>query len=229
VGNSQWYENLGLVLQAAANIAWKIYAQKRACLIHCSDGWDRTAQNTTLVMLSLDPFYRSIKGFCLLIQKEWLSFGHRFRTRLATSEKVSGEYSPVFIQWLDAVWQMTCFYPDGFEFNETLLLDLVDLVICNRYGTFLGDNEREYGSRFFRYTTSVWTDVLAEAGKPNSRYKNPRYKGNVGLSRDATPREGLSKGEKRTVGFLPIVFSQARFKVWNKFWFKWHPHLWALE
>ena len=66
--------------------------QKRSCLVHCSDGWDRTAQNTTLVMLSLDPFYRTIRGFCLMVQKEWCSFGHKFKTRLALGDKVTAEY-----------------------------------------------------------------------------------------------------------------------------------------
>lgn len=30
-------------------------------LVHCSDGWDRTAQITSLAMLLLDPFYRYIR------------------------------------------------------------------------------------------------------------------------------------------------------------------------
>ncbi len=29
-------------------------------LVHCSDGWDRTAQLCSLVAILLDPFYRTI-------------------------------------------------------------------------------------------------------------------------------------------------------------------------
>lgn len=124
VGNSSWYDNLSSIMQAAAKIALKL-TQKQSVLIHCSDGWDRTAQNTTLVMLALDPYYRTIEGFFMLIQKEWCNFGHKFKTRMALGEKVTSEYCPVFFQWLEAVYQFAVVqYPDEFEFNEDLLLDL---------------------------------------------------------------------------------------------------------
>ena len=32
-------------------------------LVHCSDGWDRTAQTCSLAGLILDPYYRTIPGF----------------------------------------------------------------------------------------------------------------------------------------------------------------------
>ncbi|KAJ1987835.1 phosphatidylinositol-3-phosphatase ymr1 [Coemansia spiralis] len=50
-------------------------------LVHCSDGWDRTAQLTSLAQLCLDPFYRTIRGFAVLVEKEWVSFGHQFTLR----------------------------------------------------------------------------------------------------------------------------------------------------
>ena len=32
-------------------------------LVHCSDGWDRTAQTCSLASLVLDSYYRTIQGF----------------------------------------------------------------------------------------------------------------------------------------------------------------------
>lgn len=36
-------------------------------VVDCSDGWDRTAQTCSLSALLLDPFYRTIDGFIVLV------------------------------------------------------------------------------------------------------------------------------------------------------------------
>ena len=37
--------------------------EKVSVLVHCSDGWDRTAQTCSLAGIMLDPYYRTIHGF----------------------------------------------------------------------------------------------------------------------------------------------------------------------
>ena len=55
--------SLQTVLGGALKVAKVIESQRSSVLVHCTDGWDRTAQLTALAMLMLDPFYRTIEGF----------------------------------------------------------------------------------------------------------------------------------------------------------------------
>ena len=67
-----------MVLAGAVRIADRIESQKTSVVVHCSDGWDRTSQLTALAMLMLEPYYRTITGFQVLVEKEWIEVGHKF-------------------------------------------------------------------------------------------------------------------------------------------------------
>lgn len=58
-------------------------------------------------------------GFYLLIEKEFCSFGHRFKSRLGHLEKKENETSPIFLQWI------VCRY------FRVLLVHLVGLRVAN--------------------------------------------------------------------------------------------------
>eukprot|EP01029_Cantina_marsupialis_P003978 TRINITY_DN139_c10_g1_i1.p1 TRINITY_DN139_c10_g1~~TRINITY_DN139_c10_g1_i1.p1 ORF type:complete len:384 (-),score=113.75 TRINITY_DN139_c10_g1_i1:174-1325(-) len=145
-------------------------------LCHCSDGWDRTAQMCSITQLLLDPYYRTISGFAVLIEKEWCSFGHRFHSRLGhfDSDHSSQERSPIFLQFLDCVYQLLLQFPDAFEFNETLLVFLADEQFACRTGTFLFNDEATRLKHNLQETTpSVWSLVLGPTLLPS--FKNPSF------------------------------------------------------
>eukprot|EP00928_Gymnodinium_smaydae_P011244 TRINITY_DN14174_c0_g1_i3.p1 TRINITY_DN14174_c0_g1~~TRINITY_DN14174_c0_g1_i3.p1 ORF type:complete len:875 (+),score=169.74 TRINITY_DN14174_c0_g1_i3:347-2626(+) len=201
VASSGWYDVVGAVLYCAADVVAELRSRS-SVLIHCSDGWDRTAQVSSLAMLCVDPHYRTVRGFLLLIQKEFCSFGHRFRTRLANGEKPSSEYSPILLQWLECVYQLTLQFPTAFEFSMTLLLHIGTEALTNRYGTFLTDSERERSDKVSPYTLSFWSSIL-DAG-PVAEHINPVYQ----LSEEV----------------LQPSPSQVNFKVWEEYWFRFFEH-----
>lgn len=122
-----WVNLLRNLLGVSLDIANKMHYTRQTVLVHCSDGWDRTAQLCSLSQMILDPFYRTLEGFEIIIEKEWVSFGYKFDERCGhfKNETVrADERSPVFVQFLDCVYQLISQYPTAFQFNSRLLLFL---------------------------------------------------------------------------------------------------------
>ena len=59
-------------------------------------------------------------------------------------EKLDSDRSPVFLQFIDCVWQLTQQFDVSFEFNERFLIAVLDHLYSCRYGTFLCNFEKEH-------------------------------------------------------------------------------------
>ncbi|OWZ17676.1 Myotubularin [Phytophthora megakarya] len=134
--STRWLEHVRSVLVSCSICVAKL-VEGTSLVIHCSDGWDRTAQLTALVKLCADPFYRTIKGFQVLVEQEWCAFGHQFRARSGHTDTQAAYWeddstSPVFMQFVDAVWQLMRQFPCSFEFSERYLIALLDEVYSKR-------------------------------------------------------------------------------------------------
>ncbi|CAG8983522.1 hypothetical protein HYALB_00004323 [Hymenoscyphus albidus] len=81
LASSGWLKHINGLLDGSALIARQVGILHSSVLIHCSDGWDRTSQLSALAQLMLDPYYRTIEGFIVLVEKDFLSFGHMFQLR----------------------------------------------------------------------------------------------------------------------------------------------------
>ncbi|XP_059398743.1 myotubularin-related protein 1-like isoform X4 [Carassius carassius] len=174
VDSTHWLEYIRLLLAGAVRIADRIESGKTSVVVHCSDGWDRTAQLTSLAMLMLDAHYRSLTGFQVLLEKEWLSFGHRFASRVGHGDgnHANSERSPLFVQFIDCVWQMTRQFPSAFEFNEVFLITVLDHLYSCLFGTFLYNSDQERVSKeVYSKTVSLWSYVNSQL----EEFTNPLY------------------------------------------------------
>ena len=169
IEDTRWLHLIRTIWAAAWEAAFWIHVHRLPVLLHCSHGWDRTSQVAVLSQLLLDPYYRTRAGFAALVEKDFLSFGHPFHTRCAHGEgrgsdnpsssgTDEGQISPIFLQFLDCVYQLIALFPEKFEFNEKYLLVLSEHIYSCRFGTLLCDTERERelvaGIR--QRTHSVW-------------------------------------------------------------------------
>lgn len=254
---SGWLKHLTAILDGSLMIIRNVHINSSHVLIHCSDGWDRTSQLSAVAQLCLDPYYRTIEGFQVLVEKDWLSFGHMFNQRsghlysgelfTATPDNLDAgdaesdddfgvavkgaqaffatvskrfttsshlkEISPVFHQFLDAVWQIQRQFPDRFEFTEDYLLDMQYHLYACQFGTFLFDNERQRqqtvtGKANIERTVSAWEwfDLPAQ----HERYVNAKY--NAALddrsARDTDADLGVLLPDPRDVRFWYSLFKR---------------------
>ena len=76
-----WFSNFwpqqGCLSYSSA-ISALIALEQVSVLISLESGWNLTALLSALSQVLLDPVYRTFDGFQTLIEREFLSFGHRF-------------------------------------------------------------------------------------------------------------------------------------------------------
>uniref|UniRef100_A0A8C5F9F0 phosphatidylinositol-3,5-bisphosphate 3-phosphatase n=1 Tax=Gadus morhua TaxID=8049 RepID=A0A8C5F9F0_GADMO len=158
--STKWLQHLSLLLKAALLAVNAVHRDHRPVMVHCSDGWDRTPQIVALSKMLLDPYYRTIEGFQVLVETDWLDFGHKFADRCGHGENSEdvNERCPVFLQWLDCVHQLQRQFPCSFEFNEAFLVKLVQHAYSCLFGTFLCNSGKEREDRHVQERTcSVWS------------------------------------------------------------------------
>jgi hypothetical protein len=117
--------------------------------------------------------YRTIKGFCNLIEKEWVLPGHQFATRMGQTPRdhPADQVSPTFTFFMDCVHQLWHQHLGEFEFNLEMILDINYLMYTGIFGSSMMNSEIERGGEFKRKTTSLWSYILEHKKK----YVNPLY------------------------------------------------------
>ncbi|VDK64215.1 unnamed protein product [Onchocerca ochengi] len=168
LGSCGWLQFISDMLTCAATVAQCVHCEGSAevpVVVHGAEGTDSTLLVTSLAQLLLDSDSRTIRGFESLIEREWISAGHPFSYRCAHSAfatgAITGPYeSPMFLCFLDCVWQVYQQFPCSFEFTEEFLIFLFEHAYASEFGSFLGNSEKEK-ARFEvkTQTVSLWSYV----------------------------------------------------------------------
>ncbi|CAH8518225.1 unnamed protein product [Heterobilharzia americana] len=239
---SGWLKHLHAILEAAYFVAKRL-DEGNSVLVHCSDGWDRTAQVCALAQVILDPYYRTFWGLQALIEKDWIQFGYKFTERCGLESDVDPrEVSPIFTQFLDCLRHLLEICPSKFEYNVKLLQFLHDQVYSAVYGTFIGCSEKEritlgvrertyslwaYLNRYrekwinpFYERNSVWTNMCISSSCGSEK---PSYFEIDDLITSGIELTDDGKGNSRyAVDILPShVLCAPLFRLWRDLYLRW--------
>jgi len=201
--NFTWFDHIKTTLSAGL-AGYEGLQKGRAVLVHCSDGWDRTAQVTCLIQIFADPYFRTVKGFSVLVAKEFCAFGHKFSDRGGYGSSMR-QASPIFLQFLDCVYQLTVQNQMAFEFNEDLLLFLAEHIYSRLFPAFLFNSEYERAVHLAEgfndaKKANIW-EVIERAFKTpeNERVQSGKYYTNTQYSRNRDE----------------LVFNQDKVTLWD--------------
>ena len=91
----------------------------------------------TLVLVTIDPYYRTLEGFRVLLDHVWVRFSFPFWQCGGIGKDSSG-YQPHLQQCFDAVWQIMRQNPVSFEYNSQFLCFLNHCLLSGRFGDYFG-------------------------------------------------------------------------------------------
>lgn len=175
---SCWLFYISLCIKYADQAATKL-RDGETVVLQENDGRDMCCVISSLTQILLDPYFRTKNGFEILIQKDWISMGHPFSDRLGhTLNGNTVERSPLFLLFLDCIWQMLQQFPEEFEFSEIYLTTLWDSTFMPMFDTFLFNSEYERQNAVKEYNIQlrpVWDWGEQFTDKDLALFNNPLY------------------------------------------------------
>ncbi|XP_042296751.1 myotubularin-related protein 11 [Sceloporus undulatus] len=192
---TRWLDHVRACLKKASEVSLLLAERSRSVVLQESDDRDLNCLLASLVQVLSDPHTRTISGFQSLIQKEWVAAGHPFLQRLNLLQRNDRDESPVFLLFLDCIWQLLQQFPKSFEFTDAYLVALHDSSYVPFSSTFLFNCQWERGR------------------KNQNRFRNQLYTPMNGW-RETVCMEILQKGgylvkEAEPTAYLPTIWDWA--------------------
>ncbi|XP_055101664.1 myotubularin-related protein 12 isoform X5 [Symphalangus syndactylus] len=153
--SSSWLDIIRRCLKKAIEITECMEAQNMNVLLLEENASDLCCLISSLVQLMMDPHCRTRTGFQSLIQKEWVMGGHCFLDRCNHLRQNDKEEVPVFLLFLDCVWQLVHQHPPAFEFTETYLTVLSDSLYIPIFSTFFFNSPHQKATNMHQRQLSL--------------------------------------------------------------------------
>uniref|UniRef100_T1IWR3 Galactose-1-phosphate uridylyltransferase n=1 Tax=Strigamia maritima TaxID=126957 RepID=T1IWR3_STRMM len=178
--NTKWLSTVATCLSISKELALFVYQSQSIVFLQEQDGRDLSCLVSSLIQIILDSHYRTTSGFQSLIQKEWIAMGHPFCDRLHHTSRLENEECPLFLLFLDCVWQMLQQFPSSFQFTETYLTSLWDAAHLTVFDTFLFNCSRDLwlankDTQKPLPPRSVWDWKRLYADEEKALFENPLY------------------------------------------------------
>ncbi|XP_024880886.1 myotubularin-related protein 12 isoform X4 [Temnothorax curvispinosus] len=215
--NTKWLKYISYCLQKTVEVCDRLNLGI-SVILQEGAARDLCCVISSLAQLSLDHHFRTIAGFQSLLQKEWVAGGHPFCDRLGHIVKTNSEKSPLFLLYLDCVWQLCHQYPTEFEFTETYLTTLWDAAHVSIFDTFIFNCERDRAVAAMDPNTplvlrSVWDWREQFNDQDILLFYNPLF----------VPRSA-DKTENGTTIVRPL-YAVSSLELWTQCYFRWIPTL----
>ena len=168
---TSWFLYISHIIKYCNKALDLMLNSNQTILLHCGDGKNRTNLISSLIQILLDPYYRTIEGFIVLFEKEWLSFSNNFQIYKQKEQSKQNNSSEeqeeknclsgngLFIIYIHCIAQIIIQHKDKFQYNILFLLKITELFYNNRFSSFLATNEKE-AKELFKDTNQIWSSLL---------------------------------------------------------------------
>ncbi|KAL4228305.1 protein-tyrosine phosphatase [Mactra antiquata] len=184
--DTKWLQHVSKCLEVSAEVTQYIVHSKRTVVIQEQSGCELSCLVCSVAQILLDPYYRTMRGFQALIQKEWVRMGHPFQKYLGftwNKSESDTNQTPIFLLFLDCVWQLLQQFPSKFEFTETYLTTIWDTAHIGIFSTFLFNNDhhklhysKDEGRNIKQFSLpTAWKWDLQFQAEDLSFFRNPLH------------------------------------------------------
>lgn len=169
---THWLDYIRCCLRKAAEVACLLRGGHLTVVLQEQEDRDMNCVVSSLVQVMCDPHCRTMAGFQSLVQKEWIMGGHRFLSRFNYHRDSDKEEAPVFLLFLDCVWQLWAQFPSCFQLSGDYLLALHDSLHVPLFSSFLANCQRERNRRS-QHLAQSYTPVNGLRELPHGSAQDP--------------------------------------------------------